>query len=63
MSIQDELASLSHEDLVRLSSLVHKLLKWDCRMSWDEALQQAYNRVVDDRAWMKGYSLQKSTLC
>lgn len=59
MSIYEELSTLSHEDLVKLSGLVHKLLQWDSLMTWDEALQQAYDRVMEDSDWMKGLDMDR----
>lgn len=64
MSLHDELSSLTHADLVKLSSLVYKLLRWDRLMTWDEALQQAYNTVTDDADWMKTHAGDRiSRLC
>lgn len=65
MSLHDELASLNHDDLVKLSSLVYKLLRWDRLMSWEEALQQAYKTVVDDSDWMRSHCQDEkvSRLC
>jgi hypothetical protein len=60
MSFDEELASLSHDDLVKLSSLVYKLLKWDCLMTWEEALRQAYRQVVEESEWGRGRSLEES---
>lgn len=64
MSLHEELTSLTHDDLVKLSSLVHRLLRWDRLMTWDEALKQAYNTVVDDADWMKNHASDRITrLC
>ena len=64
MSLHEELASLTHDDLVKLSSLVHRLLRWDRLMTWDEALQQAYKTVTDDQDWMKTHACERiSRLC
>lgn len=65
MSLHDELASLNHDDLVKLSSLVYKLLRWDRHMTWDEALQQAYNTVTDDANWIRSHACNDgySSLC
>lgn len=50
---------LSHEDLVKLSHIVYKLLKWDGQMSWDEALTNAYYQVMAESVWRKSQLLEE----
>lgn len=59
MSIYEELSTLNHQDLIKLSGLVHKLLQWDTQMTWDEALQQAYDRVLQESDWMKSLDMDQ----
>lgn len=58
--MNEDLATLSHEELIQVSCLVCKLLKWDNLMTWDEALRQAYRQVVEESEWRKGQAMQKT---
>lgn len=59
MSMYEDLSILNHDDLIKLSGLVHKLLQWDSLMTWDEALQQAYYQVIEDSDWMKSQDIEE----
>ncbi|KAF0218866.1 MAG: hypothetical protein FD174_2649 [Geobacteraceae bacterium] len=59
MTAKKKFDVLSHEDLVKLSHIVYKLLRWDGQMSWEEALNNAYYQVLEESVWSRSQLLEE----